>query len=279
MRGGAWTAFVMVASVVALRPAAALADPTVQTTCSDAYLAGQHLMHDRRLVEARDALLVCARDPCPHALQPECAGWLADVQRSLPSIVILAERGGVELRQVRVTVDGRPFLDELDGTSKDIDPGDHTVRLEAAGDPPVEQRVLVHEGERSRLIRFSIAAAAKPEERTKRGVTWPVYLSAGAAVVGVIGWTYFGVSGLSVRSQLDSCTAACDPSKKQTLDVDWALADAAIGLTLVSVGVGTYFFFRPVDPAAGAKSALAPRLLPVLAPRRGGGTFGVDFSF
>src|SRR5262249_26465167 len=118
--------------VVVLAAASADAAPTAKE-CTEAYVGAQHDMHDGKLLAARAKLLVCARDPCAKALRPECTQWLADVERALPSIVIAATNGkGDELRAVKVTVDGAPFLEKLEGTAKEIDPGDHLFRLEAS---------------------------------------------------------------------------------------------------------------------------------------------------
>jgi hypothetical protein len=216
-------------------------------------------MRAGRLLEAQRDLLVCARDPCPAALQPECAGWLADVQRSLPSLVIGAKSSrGEDLQDVRVLVDGRLASTRLDGTAIDVDPGDHLVRLEAPGESPVEQRVLVHEGEKARVLELRFAAtspsastpssapvAASPAPRQQGESATPsrvpAYVLGGVGVVATAAFAYFGLSGLSLWNE---CHQGCPSSHVDEGNRDWLGADVSLGVAVVALAAATYLYVR-----------------------------------
>lgn len=221
--------------------------------CTQAYVSGQHLMRSTHLLDAQAALLLCARDPCPAALRPECSQWLAEVQRELPSVVIsVRSSAGADLRDVRVLVDGQPFVSHLDGTAKDLDPGDHLVRLEAQGADPLEQHVLLHEGEKARVLEFQLPAprgtstipAAPPPvpaETTNRPPRWIAYALGGLGIAATAAFAYFAIDGLSLYQQ---CHVNCASPHVSAGNRDWTGADISAGVALVSFGAGAYLLLH-----------------------------------
>lgn len=221
--------------------------------CTQAYVSGQHLMRSTHLLDAQAALLLCARDPCPAALRPECSQWLAEVQRALPSVVISVRSSvGADVRDVRVLVDGQPFLSHLDGTAKDLDPGDHRVRLEAQGADPLEQHVLLHEGEKARVLEFQLPAPKEtstipaapppvPAETTSRPPRWIAYALGGLGVAATAAFAYFAIDGLSLYRQ---CHVNCASSHVSAGNRDWTGADISAGVALVSFGAGAYLLLH-----------------------------------
>ncbi|WP_437760705.1 hypothetical protein [Sorangium sp. So ce1389] len=162
----------MNASPVRARPALALcltvalslagidarAQPS-KRACAAAYERAQGLRRDGKLIAAREALIACSQPTCPAAAVADCGPWLAEVEKSLPSVVIAArEAGGRERLDVRVLVDGRLLAATLDGKALPVDPGPHTFRYEPAGGPAVEERVLIREGEKNRAITVILGA-------------------------------------------------------------------------------------------------------------------------
>ena len=65
---------------------AALADTKAE--CVAASEKAQQLRDDRKLIEARDQFLACARDACPAAVKKDCADQIADVNKRTPSVVV-----------------------------------------------------------------------------------------------------------------------------------------------------------------------------------------------
>ena len=122
------------------------------TRCSNAADKGQELRDAHKLVEAREMFRECGRAQCPAVIQRECVKWLADVDQSLPTVVVSAKDArGMQLVDVTVTADGRPFAAQLDGQARVIDPGVHTFRFER-GSAMAEKKVAVREGEKNQSI-------------------------------------------------------------------------------------------------------------------------------
>ena len=265
----------------------AKADATAKE-CGEAYVGAQHDMHDGKLIEAREKLLVCARDPCAKALRPECTQWLADVEKAMPSIVIAAKSGkGDELHEVTVTIDGAPFVDRLDGVAKDVDPGLHVFKLTTNGEPPVEQKVLVREGEKARVVAFVFgpetpAPSASPTTTTDETPTivdehrgpsrTPAWIALGVGVAATGAFAYFGLKGLS---QWNDCHDGCAQSHVDDGNHAWIGADVSLGVALVSFGVATYFFLRHDDAPSPTTSTIGAGVAPV----RGGAAASMGFTF
>src|SRR5262245_8062921 len=86
---------------------AAHADKANEGACIEAHADAQRLRKAGKLRASRDKLLFCASPQCPSMLVMDCSGWLADVEREVPTIVLGAHDGaGHELARVRVLIDG-----------------------------------------------------------------------------------------------------------------------------------------------------------------------------
>ena len=121
--------------------------------CVSAAETSLTLRKQQLLLEARDKLVECAAPKCPTEVRAECERRLADLGAALPSIVLAArDEKGVDLTDVRVTLDGKPLTERLDGTTIALNPGAHTLRLEAAGRTPVTHALVVREGEKRRAV-------------------------------------------------------------------------------------------------------------------------------
>ena len=122
-----FAALVTLAGVLAT--SAALADD--KAVCLEAASKGQTLRDAHQLLEARDQFRICARPQCPAMVQTDCGGWLGDVMRDLPTLVVTAkDAAGADLVRVRVTLDGQPLLTALDGQSVAVNPGQHTLHFD-----------------------------------------------------------------------------------------------------------------------------------------------------
>ncbi|WP_438030710.1 hypothetical protein [Sorangium sp. So ce233] len=147
-------------ATLALSGTSAHAAPS-KRACAAAYERAQGLRRDGRLLEAREALITCSQPTCPAAAVADCGPWLAEVEQSLPSVVIAAkDADGRERLDVRVLVDGRLLAAALDGKALPVDPGPRTFRFEPATGPAVEERVLIREGEKNRAITVTLGAPA-----------------------------------------------------------------------------------------------------------------------
>src|SRR5580658_3239502 len=135
------------------RPALA-ADPS-KAVCLSASAEWANLREAHKLRAARDQLLLCAAASCPTDIREECSRHIPEVSGAIPSIVFAAKDGsGSDIATVTVSMDGKPLLTKLDGSSIAIDPGEHTFRFEAFGQPPLEKKFVIQEGEKDRRERI-----------------------------------------------------------------------------------------------------------------------------
>lgn len=269
---------------LASSPGTARADRT--DACIDASVRGQELRDQSKLVAARAAFLACGTLACPRLLRTECAGWLADVEARTPSIVIGAtDEAGHDTAEVKVTLDGAPFLARLEGQATAIDPGAHVLRFERAGRPVVEQNVILREGERRRAITVSFAPSPSPGRKDEplapaapaagAGLARPVAVAALGGLALASGVT-FAVLGLGATSDADRLRATCAPACAVS-DVDAVRrkeigANVALGVGVLAAGAAAVLIFTWPAPAA-PKASLAVR------PIEGGAIAGFALRF
>ena len=122
----------------------------------------------KQLRGTREQLLICARDVCPPVIKHDCEQWLNEVDASMPTVVISAQDAdGHDVGTVRVQLDGKPFLEKLDGNAAPIDPGEHVLSLQQGDGPAIEEHVIIREGEKNRVV----------AEYALRNVTTPLGVS------------------------------------------------------------------------------------------------------
>jgi hypothetical protein len=144
-----WCLLPMVVASAALvsRPAFAQ-DIDACISASEKALA---LHNSQKLIDERGALATCASAHCPDAVRTSCEQRLGAVNQAIPSIVFLVKDvAGHDVAAVSLTIDGKPYADHVDGSAIALDPGEHKFRFEAAGQAPVVQRFVLHQGEQNR---------------------------------------------------------------------------------------------------------------------------------
>jgi hypothetical protein len=300
-------------AVLATMAFASIAQADDKQQCLSASDQGQQLRDDGKYRRAREAFTTCSRDVCPALVRRDCVKWLADLEASSPSVVVNAKDDkGNDLVNVTVQVDGSPLVSKLDGKPTLVDPGAHVFHFETGGFPPVEQHVVVHAGEKSRLLTVQFGtpsapstgpatpstSAPEPSTATPSGEGTPptgeappapvasssgtrisAWAFGGLALVAFGTEAYFGLSGLSDRSSLESdpCakTSSCPQSSVDSIRTKFTVADIALGVGLVSAGLSAYLFLtapkgEPTDPHV---SAVDVTPLPGGAAMRLGGRF------
>jgi hypothetical protein len=270
----------------------AFATTVDKQTCVQAYESAQRLRREGKLRASREQLLVCAQNRCPELARQDCVKWLREVEDAMPTVIVQArDTHGSDLADVRVTFDGKPLLERLDGQPVDVDPGEHTMRFEFHAEPPVDQTVIIASGEKNRMLSVSFkgpqvvrvsqiqtqpppGSAPPPKEADRPRATIPattvVLGSIGVALVGLS--AYFEVKGIGDRQTLfDTCAGRCTQSQ-----VDFAYRELRAGDILGAVGlaaIGTALWValarQPSSPSAGID----------LRPTRGGGLIGAAARF
>jgi hypothetical protein len=224
-----------------------------RNACGAAFSKAPDLIKAGRLLEARDALVQCAADPCPANMRPLCAGDLRNLEPQVPTVVFVAKTSrGEDVITVRVTDGARSVVDRLDGRAIPLDPGPHRFRFETADGVVVEVPALLHEGEKLRAVTAVLPPNNREEGRdsgqgtSTRPIPWTVYALSGVAAVATASFAYFGVRGLNERAALASCEGSCPHDEVQAVRDSYLVANVSLGVAIVAAGVAvTLFVVRP----------------------------------
>jgi hypothetical protein len=264
--------------------APAQADGDVKQACVQASTDGQSLRDTGKLREAREKLVACAREECPVIVRKYCGEWLADVESRIPSLVFRVQTAdGSDVTDARFSVDDRA-PHPVDGSATQLDPGEHRVRFEHPGDPPVEMHVVVAESEKGRIVTARFAAkegpptaetpAAAPSPQSK-GISPLAIVLAGVGVLGGASFAYFGITAKSDLDNLrNTCAPGCAQSDLDAVKQKALIADISLGVGVVALGAAAWVFFANSSPApAPAAALLDVRPTPGGAVARVGGRF------
>jgi hypothetical protein len=233
--------------------------------CVRAAEDSQSLRSAHRLRASFKHLLVCSQSNCPAVVRKDCSYWLTEVEKLLPSVSVQAvDRDGHDLTDVSVTMDGELLASRLDGLAVPVDPGVRTFRFEHVGSTPIEQKIVIREGQKGRLIRIAFdprpPPPPPPPAPAKRRYRVPaasvVFGAAGALALG--SFAYFGISGRNDASELaEGCgkNKTCSESQVSPIRTKLVIADVSLGVGLVSLGAATYLFFAGNEKPAPAVSA------------------------
>jgi hypothetical protein len=208
-------------TAVLLTLPAATARADDKAACLDAASKGQSLRDHGKLVEAREQFRRCAAQGCPQMVVQDCGGWLTDVEKSLPTVVVTAkDASGNDLVDVKVTLDGQPLLAKLTGEALPVNPGPHAFHFEAAGGLTVDRQVLVKQGDKNQEVAAVLgapAAAAPASQPPPAALTPPPPASSSSAwrttgwVLGGLGVVGLGVgTAFGIVSMNDKSGAHCD---------------------------------------------------------------------
>lgn len=255
--------------------------------CLSASEKAQQLRNAGKLTEARAELALCGRAECPKLVQQDCTQWMSEVLGILPSVVPGAkDRKGRDLIDVKVSIDGKVVTETLDGKALPIDPGVHTFKFETKSAPPVEEQVVVRQGEKNRILTITFATpdeakkdpppkkeAPPPEE--KPSPPYAAYITGGVGVVALGVALFIDLDANSdARNLRDTCAPKCEQSQVDDVENRYVIAGvtAALGGAALIAGVVLYF-----THSSGGKTTVkstSKTLLPI--PLAGS---GVGFRF
>jgi hypothetical protein len=149
-------------------------DPTM-ADCLSANESSISLRTEHKLRAARAALLVCAATSCPAEIRNECIRRVADINAAVPTIVFEAkDASGNDIGAVKVTMDGQPLVERLEGMAISLDPGEHSFTFETSGQAAVQKQFVIHEAEKERRERITFGAAAPPPPEAGKAPFEPV---------------------------------------------------------------------------------------------------------
>jgi hypothetical protein len=251
--------------------------------CIQASDEGQVLRDRGKLLAARARFLACSRDACPRLVRTDCAGWLADVDARIPSIVVSAQDpAGRDAADVKVTLNGEVISTRLDGLAIPVDPGEHRFRFERSGSPPIEETILLREGERRRAVSVRFRDPNAPREDAPKtpapAASGPSTGTLAAAITlgaaGLAGGGAFAYLAATAKSDRDHLRETCAPGCKQA-DVDAIrtkeiAANVALGAGIAAIASGVLVL------TLGPRKAPASATISVLP---GGGALSIGGRF
>jgi hypothetical protein len=234
--------------------------------CIAASTQGQTLRSDEKLIEAREQMLICARDTCPAVVRTHCTKWLAEIEEKIPSIVVRPQdASGGDVIDASIVIDGKPA--KLDGKPVSLDPGPHVIQIERADGTRKEEHVLLADREKSRLIVVIViagragngaatgasaassgasssrpgAASSEPSgtgaEPHKGGVPTGAWILGGVGIVALGSFTYFGLSAKSALDTLKTtCSPNCTSSQTSPGRTKALVADISLGAGVLAIG-------------------------------------------
>jgi len=234
--------------------------------CAAAYEHSQESRADGHLRDARRSLQTCVQPECSEFVRTECGRWLSEVESSLPSVVLVAKKGGSEAENVRVSYDDEPLVENLDGKAVVVDPGQHTLKFEAAGAEPVTVKLVFREGEKNRQVVVELGEPQRPAPavalplpqlaataKSSSTPNWTGYALTGLGVLGVAGFVTLGVIGNREYGERQrTCAPKCSDSEVSSVRTKYHMADVSLGVGVVALGVGGYLLLAsPHDTAPG----------------------------
>jgi hypothetical protein len=289
-RPRAWTLGVILVAAVAAVPATVWADDKQE--CSAAYDQTQALRKTGKLSAARQQAVACMRDACAEFIRTDCVKWLGEIDASQPSVVFeVRDAAGGDTAAVRVSLDGKPWLQKIELRAVAIDPGEHTIRYEIDGAPAHEESVRIREGDKNRKLSFSFQAssaapidgaapAAQPAPEEKRSVApWVV---GGVGVAGLIVGGVFGGLTLAAKSTVNggcsSTTHTCSQDAHDAAGRGQTFGPVStVGLVIGGAGVVTSIVLFATRKSASTATSPSVGVNPVVTPS--GARLRIEGSF
>jgi hypothetical protein len=281
-------------------------EPPSKASCAQAYESAQENRAAGQLQETRKRLSVCARTECPSFVQKDCARWLEEVERELPSVVIQVEGlDAAAAGQVAIQLDGVVVPEALGGPIA-LDPGRHELVAESVGRPSITRVIVAQQGVQNRTVKFDFAPLPPPapvNDQTLDVGPGGTSLRPFADVawgVGAVGLGMFAVLGTLGRADerglKDDCpSATVDQSRvepgvclkshaderKEIYEREFLLADVGLVTGIVGTITGTVLFFLgATDASSDSASDRGDAALELdLGPTRGGGYATVRGTF
>lgn len=270
----------------------ALADEREQ--CAAAAEQAQQLRDEGKYRHAREQMLVCARDVCPGPIRSDCGKWLTELDRDAPTVVFGArDSRGADVLDVKVSMDGSPIVEKLDGKPVLVDAGEHTFTFETKDGVVKEERVLVRAAEKARPIIVTFegittstggggGSSIPPEQgggpETREGSLVPSLVLGGVGVLALGSFAIFGISGKNDVDDLQKCKPNCAESDVDSARTKLIIADISLGAGIVALAGAAFFYFTRPKVSTNVQTGTSSVRFGA-APIVGGGVAGIGGTF
>lgn len=295
-------------SGLAAAPASAAEDPPNKASCAQAYESAQESRASGQLQETRQRLAFCARAECPSFVQKDCARWLEEVERELPSVIVSAVGLAPEKAAgVSIKLDGNVVPGALGGTPIALDPGRHELLIEVPGQAPRMRVVMAQQGVQNRPIEIDLGNGAGVSgsgelELDRAESSSPMRPYAYAAWgVGAVGFGMFAVLGTLGRADENAlerdcpsvtenenqvapgiCHSTTIDERRSAYEREFTFADVGLVTGIVGAAAGTVLFILSETGTGGADASAEPTSAGVrfdVTPTPGGAYGSVRTTF
>jgi hypothetical protein len=260
----------LAAALTVPKSAVATESAMTKAQCIAASESGQDLRRTGKLRDARTEFAVCLDPSCPGPIREDCAQHMDEIVKAMPSVVFeVTDSAGNDVPGLAITMDGRPFASSggIPGAAVDVDPGDHTVSVDAAGFRKMEKRLVAVEGrKRRRLVVIMDRADGAPVARTASPtvdaptrsfrpptLAWVAFgVGAGGLTLGTIAGLVAGGKHSTLEGECNNTAGTCTPSYANDLDAfhTWRTVSTAgyvVGVLGVAGGA-TLWLTAPKSP-------------------------------
>ena len=234
--------------------------------CIAAHARGQELRLAGKWVAAANDFRACSATSCPAAVAQDCLRWQNELRPLTPSVLIAAAGpDGTDTVDARLIVDAVPMGERLPTTAVDLDPGEHTLRLEHPTWGHVEERIVLREREKDRRVTFRFPPPRSGAGDESRPTQDAKPTSAfGIAMLGVGGaaiatGAVFGVLGRIREDELagSPCgrNGTCATDDVDVVRQRYWIAGISAGVGLAALAIGIWqVFLRDGSPRAGVSA-------------------------
>ncbi len=251
-----------------LLSSARLVHASAAAQCIAAHADGQVQRKAGKLLTAHERFAACAVDSCPTLIRKDCLAFQAELDAAQPHVVIVVnDDHGQALPDARIAIDGGAANSA--GSSIALDPGKHEALATLPGGRTEKAHFVLHEAEQARVVVAVPSAPAADLNPAARPIPTVSYVLGGTALVALGSFTYFGLRGHGKESDMDPCAAthSCTESEVHEMRQLYLAADISLGISLLSLGLGTYFFLtRPEQASEPAQASERVRLNAVATP-------------
>jgi hypothetical protein len=259
-------------------PKADQPSPNPVSDCLEAHRESQRLMRSGALLEAKQAMTTCAARSCPALVQTDCTGWLSDVDREIPSVVLRVRVDGIERFDATVKVNGAEIADAL-GKPLALDPGRYEFEFHEGGFAPQRRAVELAQREKYKFVAVDFTTPREAPKETRpvpnasqtaaaprRPIPTMTWVLGGIGIAGLGAFAGLAATTVSRENTLrSSCAPECDDTDAHALKIRYLAADISLGVGAAAiVGATVFYITRPEAPREKVGLALG------LRPMRGG---------
>jgi hypothetical protein len=229
--------------------------------CIAANESAQRDLQQQALLSARAKLAACVVNTCPGPIREDCARMAKELDAAMPGLVVEVEdtRGRL-VANATILLDGKAVSSAQASTPLSLDPGAHTLSVEAPGFSSQTLEFSVVRGEKTHRERVSLSA--KDLRPTWRGVG---LAAGGAGALMLAAGTYYGIRAkLTYDEAYDEHCAGAQGCDEQGVrggsDAHQQARTATVAMLLggAFLAGGAYLYFTNMGSDLAVGSSVGP---------------------